>query len=80
MVNDQFKCGSGVTASVFGVCLPPSFPCQILLLTISQASEGKLAASGKSTFYADKIPSGSTQVPVYTAPRAIPLTVSWQAI
>ncbi|KMQ46582.1 putative ribonuclease T2 [Trichophyton rubrum] len=62
MVNDQFKCGSGVTASVFG------------------ASEGKLAASGKSTFYADKIPSGSTQVPVYTAPRAIPLTVSWQAI
>ncbi|KAM5465623.1 Ribonuclease T2 precursor (RNase T2) [Microsporum audouinii] len=62
MVNAQFKCGSGVTSTVFG------------------ASNGKLSASGKDTFYADMIPTGNTQVPVYTSPHAIPLTVSWQAI
>ncbi|KAF3482878.1 ribonuclease T2-like protein [Arthroderma uncinatum] len=62
MYNGQFKCGSGVAATVFG------------------SSSGKLSASGKDTFYADKVPSGTTQVPIYTSPHSVPLTVSWQAV
>ncbi|KAK2875635.1 hypothetical protein FQN49_001552 [Arthroderma sp. PD_2] len=62
MSNGQFKCGSGVSSTVFG------------------SSSGKLSASGKDTFYADKLPTGNTQVPVFTSPHAVPLTVSWQAV
>ncbi|KAF2758254.1 ribonuclease M [Pseudovirgaria hyperparasitica] len=48
--------------------------------TVFTSDNGKLASGGSSTFYADSVPSGSTQQKVYTSSHATSLTITWQAV
>lgn len=56
----------------------------VLVCSSSQAatsftsSGGSLAVDGSSAFYADSVPSGSTQGKVYTSSHPTELTIQWQ--
>lgn len=49
-------------------------------VSASQAADGKLAASGKFKFFADKTPEGNTQVPISTKKGDTELTITWKAV
>ncbi|KAI1955007.1 Ribonuclease T2 precursor (RNase T2) [Ophidiomyces ophidiicola] len=46
--------------------------------SVFTAVDGNLAVDGKTTFFADKIPTGTTQVPIYTENHSNELTISWK--
>ncbi|RPB00769.1 ribonuclease T2 [Choiromyces venosus 120613-1] len=48
--------------------------------TVFMASGGSLAVSGSTAFYANAVPTGTTQATVYTTSKATSLTIVWQAI
>jgi ribonuclease T2 len=77
--------GSGFTLSTSkGKCGVVSgvFTCgsSVNSATVFSADSGNLAASGSAAFYADAVPSGSTQEKVYTASHATSITITWQSV
>jgi ribonuclease T2 len=45
--------------------------------TVFTASNGNLAYDGSTTFYADALPTGSTQASVHTGSGKVELTITW---
>lgn len=75
--NSAFTCGSGVTATVFGVS-SSCFHKLHILRPKKQASNNELAYNGNANFYAVAIPSGSTQQAVSTKAESVTVTFQWQ--
>jgi ribonuclease T2 len=47
---------------------------------IIQASGGYLSYGGSTTFYADAVPSGSTQETIYTTSDSAAVSFQWQSM
>jgi len=45
-----------------------------------QTSGGELAYNSSPSFYAAQVPSGSTQVPVSTDPKAEQILITWKGV
>ncbi|KAI9753692.1 MAG: hypothetical protein M4579_005044 [Chaenotheca gracillima] len=76
--------GSGFTlTSSKGNCgiVSGAFTCGSgVTLTTFTSSNGDLAYSGKTAFYADSKPSGATQATVYTASHSTSILLTWQTV
>lgn len=71
VVSGQFKCGSGITAAIFGsVGSPYYYVCNSQTdRNKKQTTSGShllVTFSGSSVFSAASVPSGSTQVSIFT--------------
>lgn len=47
--------------------------------TVFTAADGDLAYEGNTTFYADSVPSGTTQGTVYTSGHDVQFVVTWKS-
>ena len=64
IVSDELTCGSGVTSTVF---------------ESSKTSDNALSYNGSSDFYADAVPSGTTQETVSTVSEATTIIITWKS-